>query len=846
MTIFTDPAGPYEAAAEAYRDAGMGPIALPSKAKKPPIEGSTGVKHRGAYASTDDDLRFQAAYYPRGNVGVRLPEHVVGIDVDVRNGGDTALALAAARLVPLPPTLSSTSRDDGSRIAFFRVPAGLRWRDLGDGVETVWWGSRYAVAWPSVHPDTGAVYRWHRADGTALDGVPEDGWASAADLPGEWVEHLTKDADAGGGGDAGDLPTLHPAEARRRAEGALRWLGEAAPGERNKRIFDAGCLLGGLWARLPFGCDDRDLEEDALKDAAREVFASIGVAPDEGKANDTLDRGWDAGVRDPATDAEPHRREPVEDFGRPKVRLDVTNPEHAYKDACRLLGTGSLSGVFRRDGNLVHTPRIGEDGYVPPEGRREYDDGTVRYDDDGPAQVRRLDAPGLRAYVAHHADVFKMVTPQGAKVAQERAAVLPADTASLVVAAPVYVTGARPLRAIAHTPLVLADGSVLATPGYDEGSGVLYLPELDVPVPEGPVTAAQRDAAVALLDEMLGDQDDPKDGFPFVTADDRATFLAALLTPLLREVAPPPYPLVAIGAPSPGSGKSYLARILRTVHGGVFRAEMPRYDEELRKQITTILDQTTAPVVTFDNLSGVFASARFDGLLTSAEWTDRLLGANHEATLTNDRLWTVTGNNLTFGGDMRRRVRWVTIDAGVARPEERTGFRIEDLNGWVRQRRGDLLGALLTLVVGWAQAGSPLAPADRSDDFTRWTQVTQGILAWAGVPGRVGGSQRDGGLEEADDAEVLARLRAEFGVSTDGGATWSFTAAQVIATTADAWSGDEAQRELAALLPRPARGGPPNAKSLGHWLSRWQDRPTDSGATLRKGGGRWWFEWDLL
>ena len=833
MTIFTDPAGPYEEAAEQYRDADMAPIALPRKKKSPPVIGFTGGEHRGVYVVTDADLRFQAEYHRRGNVGVRLPEDVVGIDVDVRNSGDTTVALREAALGPLPDTLSSTSRDDGSRIAFFRVPQGLRWKDVGTGVETIWWGSRYAVAWPSVHPDTGEVYHWYAADGTGLLGIPADGWASVADLPEAWVAELARDVE---GDEPEDLPVLHPGEARRRVEGLLNWLGESKPGERNKRIFDAGCVLGGLWSRL-LGCEDDDLSEEALKDAACKVFAEIGVALDERKANDTLARGWEAGVRDPAADADPDRRDPVEDFGRPKVRLDVTNPDDAYKAACKVLGTASLSGVFRRDGSLVHTPRIGEDGYVPPEGKREYEDGTVRYDDDGPAQVRRLDGPGLRAFVAHHAEVFKMVTPQGSRVAQERAAVLPVDTAALLIGSPDYVSGARPLRAVAHTPLVLADGSVLSEPGYDEATGVLYLPELEVPVPGGRVTRMQAKEAVALLDTMLGPPGcDPEDGFPFVTADDRATFLAALITPLLREIAPPPYPLIAIGAPSPGSGKSYLAWILREVHGGVFRAEMPRWDEELRKQITTILDRTTGRVVTFDNLSGMFASARFDGLLTSREWTDRLLGGNQEATLTNDRLWTVTGNNLTFGGDMRRRVRWVTIDTGLARPEERTDFKI-DLKPWVRERRGVLLGALLTLVVGWFQAGRPLPPANRSDDFTRWTRVTQGILAWAGVAGVVGGATREGGLEEAEDGEFLALLRREASL-------WhaaSFTAAEVIT-----WADRDFSPQFTASLPRPVRGGPPNAKSLGHWLSRWQDRPTESGATLRKTGGRWWFEWDLI
>ncbi|WP_166136520.1 bifunctional DNA primase/polymerase [Nocardioides ochotonae] len=827
MTLFLHPAGPFEAAAERYRDAGMAPVSLPAKAKEPPVEGFTGKKHRGVHAFTDADLRFLAEYNPGGNVGVRLPEDVVGIDVDVRNGGDQTVAFKAVALGPLPPTLSSTSREDGSRIAFYRVPAGLEWRDVGDGVETIWWGSRYAVAWPSRHPDTGATYRWYGADDAALPGPPAGGWdAVTAALPEPWVEALRKAERAEVA--AVDLPTLRPAEVRRRVNGALRWLGEAKHGQRNARIFDTGVLVGGLWAQLPPDCADEDLDPDALRGLVCKVFADIGVDPDERKANDTLDRGWDTGVRDPAANPPPDFSvEPGEPEARPKVRLDVTNPDAAYKAACRALGTGSLSGVFRRDGSLVYTPRQGEDGYVEPTGSRQYEDGSVVYDEDGAAQVRRLDGPALRALVAHNADVFKMVTPQGQRVAQEKAAVLPTDTAALLLGSPEYVTGARALRAVVHTPLVLADGSVLAEPGYDAATGVLLLPEIDVPVPRGEVTRAQAAEAVALLDALLGPPGGgPTAGFPFVTHDDRATYLAALLTPLLREVAGPPYPLFAIGAPTPGSGKSYLAWILRAVHGGVFRAEMPRSDDELRKQITTILDQTTGPVVTFDNLSGPFASSRFDGLLTSGEWTDRLLGGNEEATLTNDRVWTVTGNNLTFGGDMRRRVRWVTIDAGVARPEERR-FAI-DLKPWVEERRGDLLGALLTLVVGWHQAGRPSSDPGRSDDYARWTRATQGILAWAGVPGKVGGAAREGGLEEAEDADVLDLLRAEFGARP-------WTAAEAVAR-------GDFDRDLAGALPRPAHGGRPNAKSLGHWLRRWQDRPTESGHTLRKQGTAWRFE----
>jgi hypothetical protein len=55
------------------------------------------------------------------------------------------------------------------------------------------------------------------------------------------------------------------------------------------------------------------------------------------------------------------------------------------------LGVGSLAGMFGRGDNIVHTPRVGEDGYVPLT-----DDDR---DDDGPAQVRPMNASRIASYV---------------------------------------------------------------------------------------------------------------------------------------------------------------------------------------------------------------------------------------------------------------------------------------------------------------------------------------------------------------------------------------------------------------------------------------------------------------
>jgi hypothetical protein len=287
------------------------------------------------------------------------------------------------------------------------------------------------------------------------------------------------------------------------------------------------------------------------------------------------------------------------------------------------------------------------------------------------------------------------------------------------------------MAGVTHTPTFRPDGSLINTPGYDNATRLLYLPEpgLDIPdVPDAP-DADDLAAAVKLIEQMIGD-------FPFDTPHDRANYIAALITPLLRTIAPPPYKLTAIEARQPGSGKTLLANILRYIHGGVFRSEVPEDDAELRKQVTSILLVTTGPIIVLDNVSGVLRSSTFAGLLTSSVWDDRPLGSTQMVNCINDRMWVITGNNLFVGGDLPRRTLRVAIDPKMPHPETRTNFEIADLETWVKQHRGDVLGALLTIVRSWVVAGMPLATMRTSDSYARWTQVIGGILGHADIDGR--------------------------------------------------------------------------------------------------------------
>lgn len=182
---------PYADVASTYLDAGWSPIRLPFESKEPPPTGYTG--YLGRYADADDVARWSRG---RANVGLRLPETVIGIDVDHygdKSGGAT-LRAAEDRLGPLPPTWRSTSRDADltSGIRFYRVPAGRQWADeVGPAVELIHHGHRYAVVAPSLHPE-GRSYLWFDPDGFPADDLP------AVDdlplLPDAWVAELDRGA----------------------------------------------------------------------------------------------------------------------------------------------------------------------------------------------------------------------------------------------------------------------------------------------------------------------------------------------------------------------------------------------------------------------------------------------------------------------------------------------------------------------------------------------------------------------------------------------------------------------------------------------------------------------------
>lgn len=190
--------GPYATAADTYWSAGWrGVLPLPANAKKLPPKGYTGSD------GTDP-------YYPEvwewingpggaGNIALRLPLDVIGIDVDAYDDKAGADTLAAAERAhgKLPPTWRTTSRDDGvSGIRLYRVPPGMAWEQIGPGIETIQRSHRYAVVWPSVHPE-GRTYRWIDPSGVVSTVIPH--LDELPSLPQAWIDAYVR-------GEATDLP----------------------------------------------------------------------------------------------------------------------------------------------------------------------------------------------------------------------------------------------------------------------------------------------------------------------------------------------------------------------------------------------------------------------------------------------------------------------------------------------------------------------------------------------------------------------------------------------------------------------------------------------------------------
>jgi hypothetical protein len=436
-----------------------------------------------------------------------------------------------------------------------------------------------------------------------------------------------------------------------------------------------------------------------------------------------------------------------------KPRIEIKSGPAAIRDITEAINDRELPEVYVTDGRVVHVEEVSGSAMA------------TAGDEDSPLPLTasEVTAPSLAALLADHTFTYRLKTRKGddgQPDTYEEEATPGAQSLSAALARKTW-PGLLPLHGIVGAPVLRPDGTLLQEGGYDESTGLYLASRVPLDrVPAEPTAEQVKEARQFLLETFLRD-------FPWVSNADRANYVGVLVTPILRRYLRTLIPFVVFTATMPGSGKTIL-----TCGPGMLYGQRvltwTQSDEELRKSITAVLAEPVGTVI-FDNLAEgtIIDSPVLARLITDRTWADRILGGNKIGGGANDRLWSATGNNLMLGGDMATRTVLVRLDPNMPRPEERTGFKIPNLDQWIldpaNQRR--VLWHLLILVIDWTRAGAPRLPGVTMRQFTPWAEAVGGFLAHHAIDGFLSNVQtvRDIDDENATWTAFLARWRKLIG-----------------------------------------------------------------------------------
>jgi hypothetical protein len=304
-----------------------------------------------------------------------------------------------------------------------------------------------------------------------------------------------------------------------------------------------------------------------------------------------------------------------------------------------------------------------------------------------------------------------------------------------------------PLVAVVNCPRFMADGQIMATPGYDRKTGIFYDPRgaSFPPVPTYP-TSAEVKAALNRLKRLYRT-------FSFEGECDRAVAISLAMT-LLARTGMGTAPLHAFDAPIAGSGKSKLVSIgsfIATGHdaGVIAQGHTP---EEFEKRTATQL-MKGKQLIAIDNCNSPLDGDLLNQALTQAQLEMRILGESRDIVTRCATVITATGNNLVVVGDMTRRALVARLDPKVEQPElEQFDY---DPIADAKAARGEIVEAVLTILRAYHVAGRP-GRLPQLQSFAEWSDMVRSAMPWLGLEDPVKTQQK---LREKDPVlTTLIRL----------------------------------------------------------------------------------------
>ena len=431
----------------------------------------------------------------------------------------------------------------------------------------------------------------------------------------------------------------------------------------------------------------------------------------------------------------------------------------------------------------------------------------------------------------------------------------------------------KPLNSLLTAPTICpVSGEIIASPGYDEQRGFFITNEENFqPISLTPTIQHVSEALKALWHVVHL--------FPFVSKIDQTVMLVAMFTVVIRKVIPTA-PGFGFDSPSQGSGKTLLIKLLSALAG-----EKPTIspqpdkssDEEMRKRLFALLRGGNS-VIVIDNIVGSFDSPALAALITSEQYSDRVLGLSKTETVLNNATILISGNNLTPKGDLPRRIMVSRIDPKNETPHERS-FDFDPVTV-VTEYRQELVSAVLTIIRAYMLSTKEMRYGKgKLASFEQWDDLVRQPICWLSKLQSDGlvpiGKTEDGSYfpelvdpMEAVNAAVkhdpirerhgnlLKVIASKYGAGSGRGNLFS-TRQLIKASLPDYISAaggpefkDDDDRETLNYLLTEVAGDPIkhliNHRSLGNYFSKHQDRIVD-GFCLRKGAdaqnsATWWIE----
>ena len=260
--------------------------------------------------------------------------------------------------------------------------------------------------------------------------------------------------------------------------------------------------------------------------------------------------------------------------------------------------------------------------------------------------------------------------------------------------------------AIAQMPIVLANGSILAMRGLDRDRGIIFrIPEelmQHMPKRKDCTPSAVALAMQFLCDEWLCDVATDYTG--------KCILIADALTMIERNLLPD-RPVFFITAGRRGGGKTTTLHMLIMAIFGTMApaAAWSPNEEERRKAIFSFFLAALAFII-WDNIprGTQITCPHIERSCTSAYYTDRKLGVSETIATAASTIHHFTGNNIGPKGDLASRALVVRLELDRADPENRD-FKHNDPIAWTEAHRGQIMGALFTILLGNPSLRTPLA-----------------------------------------------------------------------------------------------------------------------------------------